>query len=65
MEKFKIETPSDDIEEILIGVAKKSNLRIKGGQYDVFNAALMFVRMFRTGKMGNFFFKKNHLKLLE
>ncbi|PHZ15855.1 GTPase [Rhizopus microsporus ATCC 52813] len=51
---FKLERPTNDVNELLEGVARRIGAIVKGGELDLTMAAKFFLKQYRTGKLGQF-----------
>eukprot|EP00039_Didymoeca_costata_P010806 m.146370 g.146370 ORF g.146370 m.146370 type:complete len:166 (-) comp14969_c0_seq4:3297-3794(-) len=54
VKEFGLEAPSDDIEEVLHGIATKKGALLQGGVPNTDLAARYFVECYRLGKLGRF-----------
>ncbi|KAG1142277.1 hypothetical protein G6F37_009374 [Rhizopus arrhizus] len=51
---FRLGQPTNDVNELLEGVARRVGAVVKGGQFDLTMAAKFFLKQYRTGKLGQF-----------
>jgi ribosome biogenesis GTPase A len=52
--KLPNEEPTNNVDELLQGVAKRIGAVVKGGEMDLTMAAKFFLKHYRTGKLGQF-----------